>query len=92
MKELLRKAFSPILENFESGTEEFVYKKSHRVILIVMGAIFAILSTAVSIMAAEADSAGYYIPVVVFGLVSLVITVVGILGNERAVSSIWGNK
>jgi hypothetical protein len=43
-------------------------------------------------MAAEADSAGYYIPVVVFGLVSLVIMVVGILGNERAVSSIWGNK
>ncbi|MFQ3170616.1 MAG: hypothetical protein ACI9DG_000640 [Oleispira sp.] len=92
MKELLRKAFSPILENFESGTEKYIYKKSHRVILIVMSVIFAILSTAVAVMAAEADSAGYYIPVFIFGLVSLVTLVVGALGNERAVSSIWGNK
>jgi hypothetical protein len=92
MKKLLRQAFSPILENFESGTEEYSYKKSHRVILIVIGTIFAILSTAVSVMAAEAGSAGYYIPVVIFGLVSFVILTVGFLGNERAVSSIWGNK
>ena len=92
MKELLRKAFSPVLENFESGTEEYNYRKSHRVILIVMGIIFAILSTAVGVMAAEADSAGYYIPVFIFGLVSFVILIVGALGNERAVSSIWGNK
>jgi hypothetical protein len=92
MKELLRKAFSPILKNFESGTEEYIYKKSHRVILIVMSVIFAILSTAVAVMAAEADSAGYYVPVFIFGLVSLVTLVVGALGNERAVSRIWGNK
>ncbi len=92
MKKILRKAFSPILENFESGNEEFVYKTSHRVILIVMGVIFSILSTAVALMASEADNMGYYLPVCVFGLVSLVTLVVGILGNERAVSSIWGNK
>ncbi len=92
MKELLRKAFSPILENFESGTEEYAYKTSHRVILIVMGVIFSILSTAVAFMAAEADNMGYYIPVLIFGLVSLVTLVVGFLGNERAVASIWGNK
>jgi len=92
MKELLRKAFAPILENFESGTEEYTYKKSHRIILIVMGIIFSILSTAVAVMASEADSMGYYIPVFIFGLVSFVILIVGFLGNERAVSSIWGNK
>jgi hypothetical protein len=92
MKDLLRKAFSPILENFESGTEEYAYKTSHRVILIVMEILFSILSTAVAFMAAEADNTGYYIPVVIFGLVSLVTLVVGLLGNERAVASIWGNK
>lgn len=92
MKELLRNAFSPILENFESGTEEYIYKKSHRVILIVMGILFGILSTAVAAMAADADNSGYYIPVVIFGLVSLVTLVVGLLGNERGVASIWGNK
>ena len=92
MKNILRKAFSPILENFENGTEEYVYKKSHRVVLIVMGIMFAILSAATAAMAADADSMGYYIPVVTFGLFSVVILIVGVLGNERAVSSIWGNK
>lgn len=92
MKELLRKAFAPILENFESGTEEYNYKTSHRIILIVMGSIFALLSTAVAVMAQETDSMGYYIPVFIFGLFSFVILIVGFLGNERAVSSIWGNK
>ncbi len=92
MKEILRKAFSPILATFESGTDEYVYKTSHRVILIVMGVIFSILSIAVAIMASEADSMGYYIPAVTFGLVSLVTLVVGLLGNERAVASIWGTK
>jgi|TARA_B110001454_G_scaffold54930_2_gene53749 hypothetical protein len=92
MKEILRKAFSPILENFEKGSEDYVYKKSHRIVLIVMGIMFAILAAAVAAMAADADSMGYYIPVVTFGLVSLVILIVGVLGNERAVSSIWGNK
>lgn len=92
MIDLLRKAFSPILETFEAGTEEYHYKKSHRVILIVMGLIFAILATAVAFMAADADNIGYYIPVVTFALVSLVTLVVGCLGSERAVASIWGSK
>lgn len=92
MKEILRKAFSPILESFEDGTEEYTYKKSHRFVLIFMGAMFAILSAATAAMAVGSDSMGYYIPVVTFGLFSFVILVVGLLGNERAVSSIWGNK
>jgi hypothetical protein len=92
MKKLLRKAFSPILDTFEKGTEEYAYKKSHRVILIVMGVIFCILATAVAFMAGNSDSIGYYIPTVVFGLVSLVTLVIGALGTERAVANIWGTK
>ncbi len=92
MKELLRTAFAPILENFESGTEEFTYRTSSRVILIIMGTIFAILSTAVTVMAQDVDNAGYYLPAFIFGIFSFVILIVGFLGNERAVSTIWGNK
>lgn len=92
MKTPLRKAFSPILGNFESGTEEYTYKTSHRIILIVMGILFLILSVVVASMAAEADNTGYYIPVIIFGLVSLVTLIVGFLGNKRAVANIWGNK
>jgi hypothetical protein len=92
MKNILRKAFSPILSTFESGTEEFIYKPSHRTILIVMGVLFGGLAGIVYSMASDAGIPGYMIPVVIFGLVSLVTLVVGLLGTERAVSKIWGHK
>lgn len=92
MKDLLRKAFSPILENFENGTEEYTYKIYQRVILIFMGFLFGTLATLVAALAAESDSMLYYIPVVTFGLFSFVIFIVGFLGNKRAVASILGGK
>ena len=92
MKDLLRTAFSPILNTFESGTEEYTYRPSHRTILIVMGVLFGGLATTVFVMASGGESMGFFIPVTVFGLVSLVTLVVGILGTERAVAKIWGNK
>jgi len=92
MKDLLRKAFSPILENFENGTEEYTYKISQRIILIFMGFLFGALAALIAALAAESDSMLYYIPVVTFGLFSFVIFIVGFLGNERAVASILGGK
>lgn len=92
MKDLLRKAFSPILDTFEQGEEAYTYKKSHRVILIVISVLFCILATAVAVMAKEADNIGYYIPTVVFGLVSFTTLVVGALGTDKGVASIWGSK
>lgn len=92
MKKVLRQAFSPILENFQSDNEEYHYKKSHRVILIVMSILFFILSFSVGVMAHETDSPGYFIPAVVFGLVSLVTLIVGSLGTEKEISNMWGSK
>lgn len=92
MKNILRKAFQPVLENFESGTEEYSYKISQRITLIFMGVLFGALSALVAALAAESDSMLYYIPVVTFGLFSFVILIVGFLGNERAVASILGGK
>ncbi len=92
MKDILRKAFSPILNTFENGTEEYAYRPSHRTILIVMGVLFGGLAGIVFSMASGGESMGFLIPVCVFGLVSLVTLVVGLLGTERAVAKIWGNK
>jgi len=50
LKYFLRKLFSPILNLFESGQSEYVYKKSHRVILIVMGLLFNGLASLVFIL------------------------------------------
>jgi len=92
MKTLLRNLCSPLLDYFESGEEEYVYKSSHRTILKVVGFLFlalSIVSLSFSIAAAEV---GGIIPFLVFLSVGIVCEVVGFLGQDRAVAKIWRNK
>ena len=91
MKQFLRKIFAPILNPFETGNTPYLYKQSHRVILLVIGLLFSGLATAVLIVAPKADY-GFLIPVTVFYSAGLVAAIVGFLGNERAVAKIWGSK
>jgi len=90
MKNSLRLLFSFVLNRFESGTSQYSYQKSHRVILVVMGVLFSGLATFVINMASGQNIA-YYFPAVVFGSIGLLGFVIGFLGNERAVATIWGN-
>jgi hypothetical protein len=89
MKSLLRNLFSPILNLFESGNESYAYKKSHRIILMVMGVLFSGLGSLVYVLA-EGQDIGYLLPVIVFGGVGLLCLLIGSIGNDRAVSKIWG--
>lgn len=92
MKSLLRKIFSPILKRFELGTEAYNYKKSHRVILIVVGCLFQVLAFA-SLAATIATSPwGAIIPFSIFFLGGLLCIVIGAVGTDRAVAKIWGSK
>lgn len=90
MKTLLRTIFSFVLGPFESGKANYHYAKSHRVILIVIGCLFLGLAGIVFSMA-EGQDIGYYFPVVIFSIISLLGFIIGFLGNERAVATIWGN-
>ena len=92
MKASLRKLFSPLLNPIERGDEPYVYKPLSRKILLTVSLLFSVMCAAlVYLMPADADK-GYLIPVVVFGLVAAVGFIVGLLGNERAVAKIWGNR
>ncbi len=91
MKQILRKIFSPILNIFESGSDPFVYKPSHRTVLITMGCLFSGLATLVFFLAQGKDP-GYLFPVVIFGGAGLLSLLVGLLGTDRAVSKIWGSR
>lgn len=90
MKSFFRKLFSPLLNIFESGSGEYLYKKSHRIILIIMGSLFTGLASLVYVLAKGGD-AGYFIPVVVFGGAGLLSLLIGLIGNDRAVAKIWGS-
>ena len=76
---------------FESGNEPFVYKPSHRLILVIMGCLFCSLATLVLWFAIGNDPA-YYLPVVVFGGAGLLSLLIGVAGTDRAVATIWGSR
>lgn len=92
MKKRLRAIFSPILNFFESGSEEYSYKPSHRKILVAMGGLFIGLSLAVLFFAQESEDIGYLFPVLIFGGGGLVSWIVAFLGSDRAVAKIWGSR
>ena len=92
MKEMLRKLFWPVLHFFETGSGEFVYEPSHRIILLVVGLLFGVLTGVSIYLTTLVDDVGVYIPVVVFAAVSGTCFIVGGLGSDRAIAQIWKRK
>lgn len=92
MKDMFRRVFAPLLDRFDGGGTEYVYKRSHRTILLVVGAIFltlAVLGGVATVVSAE--PAGL-LPVLVFLVVGGVCELVGLLGSDNAVANIWKAK
>jgi len=92
VKESLRKVFSPILNPFEAGDDNYVYRPSHRKILIVVGTLFLVLATGAMAATLVAEMYGGLIPAAVFLAVGLVCEVVGLLGSDKAVARMWKSK
>jgi len=92
MKNIFTRIFWPILSLFETNIDPKNYKKSHRVALNVVGALFIFLSIVSSVTAYSTGGVGSLIPVIIFFCAGLVAVVVGALGSNGAVSKIWGTK
>lgn len=91
MKKQLRILFSPILNIFESGSEAFIYKSSHRIVLVIMGCLFSGLATLVFLFARGQDPV-YLLPVLIFYGMGLMSLLIGFIGTDRAVAKIWGSR
>jgi hypothetical protein len=92
MKTLMKNILSPILSKFESGEEEYAYRKSHRTILIVAGFLFLFLSFGSLYATIAAQAWGGLLPFIVFFVIGVVCESVGFLGSDRAVAKIWKTK
>ncbi|MCH2189950.1 MAG: hypothetical protein MK188_03370 [Gammaproteobacteria bacterium] len=92
MKSIIRKLFAPLLANLESGDGEFLYKRSHRIILLIIGALFFSLATGVGAVGIYFEQFGALIPCVIFAAVGLVSLVVGSVGSDRAVAKLWSSR
>lgn len=88
VKKLLRTLFSFLFNIFESGTGEYEYKTSHRVILAIIGGLFLALASLVLFLL-PADMSGYLFPVIIFGGIGFICLLVAYAGTERAVARIW---
>jgi hypothetical protein len=91
VKNTVRSLCMPILRPFESGSEAYECKPSHRKILFAFGCIFTGLATLV-FWFAQGQEFGYFIPVVVFGSVGLLSLLIAYAGNDRAVAKIWSSS
>lgn len=83
--------FDFILRHFEKGTDPYAYKPSSRNILLVVGVLFVGLSGASLYFSIEKADWSAIVPVLVFFCVGAVCLVIGLLGSDRAVATLWGN-
>ena len=89
MKNLLRLLFRPLLDPLEAGEGQYIYKRSHRVVLNVMSSLFLFLAGLSLFLAPSID---YLLPVVVFGAAGMLGLVVGSVGKDIAVAKLWGSR
>lgn len=92
MKPLLRKLCAPILQPFESAQGDYVYRPSHRKILIVLGLLCIFIASVSAHFTLSTGELGGLIPIAVFFVTGLVCEIVGWLGSDRAVAKIWKSK
>lgn len=92
MKAKLRELLWFVLRNFEKGNEPYNYKPLNRKILIIVGFLFSLLCAITIYVGIGQDGYGFLLPAIVFFCVGFVSLIVGLLGSDRAVSKIWGNR
>lgn len=92
MKSRLTQFFWFILRFFESGDEPYTSKPLNRKILIAVGVLFNVLWMVTAYLYAGRGGFDYLLPVVIFFSAGTVCLVVGLLGSDRAVAKIWGNR
>ena len=92
MKNFFRTVFAPILAYFERGNEPFLYKPSHRVILVIVGLLFLMLAAFATFIAMMAGEVTGLLPGLIFLATGSVCEIVGLLGTDQAVARIWKSR
>ncbi len=81
----------PLLRLFEADDSQFVYKPSHRLILIVVSGMFLFLASLTWILA-PGGAFEYFFPILIFGGAGIIGLIVGGLGKDVAVARLWGSR
>ncbi len=92
MKDLLKNVLSPILNIFENNNDEFVYRSLNRKIVLFISSVFFLLAFALPVFLPQLIAMGFWFVMLVFGSLSLVGLIVGLLGSDKAVAKLLGSR
>lgn len=92
MKNTLKTIFSPILNIFENNNDEFIYRPLNRKVVLFISAVFFLLAFALPYFMPQLIDMGYWFVMLVFGTLSSVGLIVGILGSDKAVAKLLGSR
>lgn len=92
MKNTLKNIFSPILNIFENNNDEFVYRSLNRKIVLFISSVFFLLAFALPVFLPQLIEMGFWFVMLVFGSLSLVGLIVGLLGSDKAVAKLLGSR
>ena len=92
MKNTLKTIFSPILNIFENNNDEFIYRSLNRKIVLFISSVFFLLAFAIPAYMPQLVEMGYWFVMIVFGGLSFVGLIVGILGSDKAVAKLLGSR
>ncbi len=89
---MLKNIFSPILNIFENNNNEFVYRSLNRKIVLFISSVFFLLAFALPVFLPQLIEMGFWFVMLVFGSLSLVGLIVGLLGSDKAVAKLLGSR
>lgn len=92
MKKTLQKLFAPVLAIFENNSDEFIYRSLNRKIVLFISIVFFLLAFALPMFMPKLIEMGYWFVMLVFGALSLVGLIVGLLGSDKAVAKLLGSR
>ena len=92
MKKFFQQIFAPILNIFENNNDEFVYRSLNRKIVLFVSIVFSLLAFGLPAFMPVLVEMGYWFVMIVFGGLSLVGFIVGILGSDKAVAKLLGSR
>lgn len=92
MKNTFKTIFSPILNIFEKNNDEFIYRSLNRKIVLFISSVFFLLAFALPAYMPQLIEMGYWFVMLVFGALSTVGLIVGILGTDKAVAKLLGSR
>lgn len=92
MKNFFKILFSPILNIFEKNNDEFVFRSLNRKIVLFISVVFSLLAFALPAFMPKLIEMGYWFVMIVFGSLSVVGLIVGLLGSDKAVAKLLGSR